>query len=459
MKTGRDIKFDKRKLFSGAVLIVLGILSPAALTVSTFKIPELINRAVVEYQTGYLMEAGLLLVLLNTIRSLPHYLGTFLILQSVTLKKPAAQFFKNIVLSLLIISGVYFAIEIIYGIRYDFAIPAMLMITAILAVDRIELSLVSIEKKILMMMMLIFCIQFLDIMPGLSSSFFGRGEISYDIKIAADFLDAIPLMRGFCFVFMGIFAFSAVTLGLQITLENKLRKSEQQSKEDQEQLTEARLRLLEARINKEQQFLVHDLKAPLTSIQIWSDLLQMKSEDCGSGDCKSYISHINGSIAHMNMLISEIMSSKTRNVFTAQDVIKLFSSQTSPAYYSPMVRIECSCPDVKMEMNRTNFVRALINLTDNSARSIHGDDGEIILSVSASGGNVSFCVSDNGEGIEQEFLDRMWEKGVSGRNSSGVGLFFVREVVEELGGSVSIESTPGLGTSITLAIPSVHDED
>jgi len=467
-KTG--IKIDRQRAAIGIILVICGVAVPGVFSYGASGIGKNLQLAAAMGQSSYVLAAALRLVFLNSLRSFPHYLGTFLIVKSIRMENKELQLVKTLVLPIVIIAGVYFAVERIYGIEYNFAVPALLMLSVIFAVDRLDFTMVSITKEVLMLVMIIFAIQFSDVMPALPSTMFGRGEISMNIKTMAELMSAEQLLQRMSMLFMGIFAFSALILGLQINLENQLRKAKKATEEEREKYVDTRMRLIDARINKEQQFLVHDLKAPLTSIQIWTDLLRMKAgdglelskdqsgafareieENCAA--CNEYIDHVDGSIKHMNMLISEIMNAKAKNAFTVNDVVKLFSSQTSPAYYNGMMRVENSCGEVKTELNRTNFVRALINLTENAAHSIHHDHGEIKLTVNSDGSTVSFTVSDNGDGIREDMLDKIFEEGVSGKNSSGVGLCFVKEVVKELGGEVSIKSTLGEGTAVTLNIP------
>ena len=66
---------------------------------------------------------------------------------------------------------------------------------------------------------------------------------------------------------------------------------------------------------------------------------------------------------------------------------------------------------------------------------------------------VRICVEDNGKGIPQEELDTVWRRGFSGRGSSGLGLSFVRDVVEQSEGEIGIESKRNRGTKVTILLP------
>ena len=62
-------------------------------------------------------------------------------------------------------------------------------------------------------------------------------------------------------------------------------------------------------------------------------------------------------------------------------------------------------------------------------------------------------VEDNGIGIPEENLDRIWEAGFSSKNTTGLGLAFVKKVIEDNLGEVKIESVENEGTKVTLRLP------
>lgn len=103
--------------------------------------------------------------------------------------------------------------------------------------------------------------------------------------------------------------------------------------------------------------------------------------------------------------------------------------------------------------------RALGNLVDNAIK-YGGPEGHVSVSAhSENGGRVGIAVRDDGPGIPAEERGRLFERfyrGEAGRRSvrgSGLGLAIVKAVVEAHGGQVSLESTPGQGTSIHLSLP------
>lgn len=117
-----------------------------------------------------------------------------------------------------------------------------------------------------------------------------------------------------------------------------------------------------------------------------------------------------------------------------------------------------SVPEIKVEVNEIRFLRALINLIENSYHALEPDrEGDICVLVTLDAGSpnrdVCFQVKDNGKGIPAENLNSIWEDGFSTRNSHGLGLSFVRQVVEQNQGSIEMTSEVGKGSVATIQIP------
>jgi signal transduction histidine kinase len=95
--------------------------------------------------------------------------------------------------------------------------------------------------------------------------------------------------------------------------------------------------------------------------------------------------------------------------------------------------------------------QVLFNLFQNTAR--HTRNGAVMLTASGDGTVITVRVSDTGEGIPQELLAHVFERGFSGKESSGYGLAICRTIVEAHGGRIQIESGQDRGTAVTFTIP------
>ncbi len=83
------------------------------------------------------------------------------------------------------------------------------------------------------------------------------------------------------------------------------------------------------------------------------------------------------------------------------------------------------------------------------------DEGRVTLKVYADPGQVAFRISDNGVGMDRETRDKLFTLFFSSKGSSGtgIGLFVANEIVGQHGGSISIESEPGKGSTFTVCVP------
>jgi signal transduction histidine kinase len=114
-------------------------------------------------------------------------------------------------------------------------------------------------------------------------------------------------------------------------------------------------------------------------------------------------------------------------------------------------------PDIFVDVNRLEQV--IQNLIHNAVR--HTSPGGIVaIQVKEEPEAVLILVKDTGEGILPGNLPHIWERFYQTESSrtrtdsgAGLGLALVKEWIEEMGGTVSVESTVGEGSCFTLHLP------
>ena len=120
----------------------------------------------------------------------------------------------------------------------------------------------------------------------------------------------------------------------------------------------------------------------------------------------------------------------------------------------PDVRIEPAVPDVFVRADAAAIGRVLLNLTVNANQA----GGDVTLRVGRDGW---VAVEDHGPGIPAEMMMRVFEPGfttLAKADGCGLGLAIVREVVEASGGSVTMDSVVGGGTTVTVRWPLAETE-
>jgi signal transduction histidine kinase len=97
------------------------------------------------------------------------------------------------------------------------------------------------------------------------------------------------------------------------------------------------------------------------------------------------------------------------------------------------------------------------NIISNAIKYNHRN-GDIALCVKDSDGKYTVTIEDNGTGIKQETLDKLFEynkeheKGTEGESSAGIGLIMTKEFIDKLGASITVNSTQGEGSVFSIEL-------
>ena len=216
--------------------------------------------------------------------------------------------------------------------------------------------------------------------------------------------------------------------------------------------------------------LAHEMKTPLTSILGFADLLYLPKDVPGetrveyarviSEEAKRLRS-LSSKLLELTSLGSSGISLVPTSLHTVVDEVEV---SLRPVMAQNNLKLQCSCPDVLIDMDRELFKSLLYNLLDNGRKaSAKGGLLELIAQVNA--GQVTIFVRDHGNGIPQEEIDKicqpfyMVDKSRSRKEGgAGLGLALCREIVAVHHGSMKIESKMNQGTSITLQFPASDAE-
>jgi signal transduction histidine kinase len=106
--------------------------------------------------------------------------------------------------------------------------------------------------------------------------------------------------------------------------------------------------------------------------------------------------------------------------------------------------------------------QVLDNLLGNAIKySTHGGDITVTVRVDARRGEARLTVADQGAGIPADILPHLFERFYRGQHASseaglGLGLYISRMLIEAHGGRIWASSTPGVGSTFTIALPREH---
>jgi signal transduction histidine kinase len=108
-------------------------------------------------------------------------------------------------------------------------------------------------------------------------------------------------------------------------------------------------------------------------------------------------------------------------------------------------------PSCKLDVNQLK--RVIVNIILNSIESIT-DEGTLRVSTKSRSGRVEIAVKDDGEGIREEDLPRIFDPYFTTKSGgSGLGLPLSKMIIEQHGGTILVESCPGRGSVVTVCVP------
>lgn len=120
-------------------------------------------------------------------------------------------------------------------------------------------------------------------------------------------------------------------------------------------------------------------------------------------------------------------------------------------------------PEHSRFLSSSELVTVVGNLLENALEAVDagsGDGRSIVLQITEDARSLVIMVSDSGTGIAPEDLPRIYIPGFStkAKEGRGVGMALIREIVEERGGSIEVDTDPGSGTNFTLIFNKVRGD-
>ncbi len=226
-------------------------------------------------------------------------------------------------------------------------------------------------------------------------------------------------------------------------------------------LQTARARAIAATRSRQRvlEIVAHDLRSPLTAIQIVTDLLARESPASGP-----HLQRIVRAVGRMDKLLGDLVDSTriehgelkvSARPEPVASMLQETAEQFAPQAQAREIALEMKdgSDGTAVTADRARVVQVLGNLIGNALK-FTPPGGRIVVAAEPHADTVWFSVADTGRGIPAKDLHHVFEQyWRADDKGTGLGLFIARTIIAAHGGRIWADSTPGTGSTFTFTLP------
>lgn len=216
------------------------------------------------------------------------------------------------------------------------------------------------------------------------------------------------------------------------------------------------------------QALTHELKSPIAAIQGAAELL---NENMAEADRRRFAENIRAETGRMKTLVDRMLELSAlegrkhpleAEVVLVGEIVQRLIQRIETELKLRKITVVNDVPDTAVIVGEAFLIeQALLNVLQNAVDFSGGGD-VIRISSRSEFGKIEIIIEDEGTGVPEYAIDRLFEKFYSlprpetGLKSTGLGLSFVKEIMERHGGTVRVKNRANKGAVVTLSLPAAH---
>jgi two-component system phosphate regulon sensor histidine kinase PhoR len=216
--------------------------------------------------------------------------------------------------------------------------------------------------------------------------------------------------------------------------------------------------------------MTHELKTPIATIGLACEALTDKDLTRTDSMVDSFVGMINDENKRLGTLVENVLKSavfdkgelalKKEQIDLFQLVDEVVQSMNIQAKSKGgLIKIDPMLNNVFLQADPMHITNVMYNLLDNAIK-YSQNAPTVVVNITENNNNVIVSVKDQGVGISQDNQKRIFDKlyrvptgNVHNVKGFGLGLSYVKAIVEKHDGSIAVRSTLGQGTNITIIIP------
>ena len=205
----------------------------------------------------------------------------------------------------------------------------------------------------------------------------------------------------------------------------------------------------------------HDLRNPLSTIEISINLIEQKISD-KDASLRNVIQRIKRGISRCNNIINELLEYiRIGNLeLEKTDIDNWLNSLVKDYQFMEDIHVNLNLNShVTLNIDKERFYRCIVNILSNSIESMEeniaiGIDKKLIISSNVKDNNLIISFEDNGNGIPDDIKDKIFEPLFTTKAKGiGLGMTVIKQIMQQQGGEIEISSETGKGTIVTLILP------
>ena len=216
-------------------------------------------------------------------------------------------------------------------------------------------------------------------------------------------------------------------------------------------------------------FVTHDLRTPLNAIALATRILELETATGRAGaDADRILSMLRRNVRHLESLIEKVLKESAHvqtemgmqlecRTFDLWPLVEAVIQDVRPVADTAGTKVFNRIPpDLVIHADASLLRRIFQNLLANAIT--YTPRGEVVIDAREVDppGSIECLVSDNGSGIPKARLDKLFKKletDPQKQGGTGLGLAIVKSFVEAQGGTVSVETMEGVGTTFRFTLP------
>jgi two-component system phosphate regulon sensor histidine kinase PhoR len=213
----------------------------------------------------------------------------------------------------------------------------------------------------------------------------------------------------------------------------------------------------------------HEFKTPLAVIKIAAEVLQQNNITEKPDRLKNYAGIINEQTSHLQAQVQRLLEIAytdrsslplEKENFDTNILIQEAINDLQPLIEQKNTNLKTTfaLPDAIIKADKAYLRLSVINLIENAIK--YSASPEIYITTTVEGNDICISVKDNGIGIAKEHQRKIFERfyritdgELHTHKGFGLGLNFVKKVIDTHNGEIRVESEPGKGSTFTIRIP------